>query len=198
MLFSDFHNYLQHPEALDEDSLPLLKSLVQQYPAFQAAWMLLLKNLKTLNDPEFDDYLKLGAIRVADRRRLYYFLMQEGQSGDTAQSADELDFLSKEYLATGAYQLNRHEEQEESLADLVKSFRKKQVEKEALEPEASENANFDKKAESEFVTETLAKIYARQGLYKQAILAYEKLSLKYPEKNTYFAGQIEEIKRLMN
>ena len=50
-------------------------------------------------------------------------------------------------------------------------------------------------AENEdFVTETLAKIYAQQGNFKRAISAYEKLSLKFPEKNDYFARLIQELK----
>ncbi|MDA9938149.1 hypothetical protein N9D34_00870 [Salibacteraceae bacterium] len=50
-------------------------------------------------------------------------------------------------------------------------------------------------AENEdFVTETLAKIYAQQGNIKKAISAYEKLSLKIPEKSNYFARLIQELK----
>ena len=52
--------------------------------------------------------------------------------------------------------------------------------------------------DEDLITDTLAKIYISQKHYAKAILAYEKLSLKYPEKKLYFASQIRKIKELKN
>jgi hypothetical protein len=46
------------------------------------------------------------------------------------------------------------------------------------------------------MTETLAKVYLEQKKYNKAIQAYEILILKYPEKSSFFADQINEIKNL--
>lgn len=48
--------------------------------------------------------------------------------------------------------------------------------------------------DDDLATETLAKIYTKQGNYKKAIRIYEKLCLKFPDKMPYFVALIQKIK----
>ena len=51
---------------------------------------------------------------------------------------------------------------------------------------------------SELMTETLAKIYVKQKKIKKALYAYKILSLKYPEKSSFFANQIIKLEKKRN
>ena len=51
---------------------------------------------------------------------------------------------------------------------------------------------------SYLMTETLARVYLEQKKYQKAIQAYEILILKYPEKSSFFADHISEIRNLQN
>jgi tetratricopeptide (TPR) repeat protein len=56
-----------------------------------------------------------------------------------------------------------------------------------------ESSNADASA---LMTETLARVYLEQKKYQKAIQAYEILILKYPEKSSFFADRILDIKNL--
>ena len=51
---------------------------------------------------------------------------------------------------------------------------------------------------SDLVSETLATIYANQGNIDKAIDTYKVLSLKFPEKSSYFAALIENLESTRN
>jgi len=82
------------------------------------------------------------------------------------------------------------------------------------EPKKTEYYNFDKpkkefyspvkKAKESLsennmpVSETLAKIFALQGNYPKSIYVYEQLILIFPEKKSFFATQIKNLKKKLN
>ncbi len=73
-----------------------------------------------------------------------------------------------------------------------------------IKPPSSEKLGTENKAQKsavdqdEIITETLVRIYVDQMLYTKAIGAYQKLMLKYPEKSSYFAGQITQLQKKIN
>jgi tetratricopeptide (TPR) repeat protein len=295
-----------------EDTVPVNRQmlgevyeLIDIFPYFQSAHMLLLKGLQNNADVKFENQLRTSAIHIADREVLYYLLKtktspeieqgenkqeivsSEGQVYDTQQTVIEYA-KNSEYLineiekVSGETQtmeqqdtgnqtpghsilISTESDNEESArvmllideesspsedkffymdpgfsvpessdlleldldegkaiiydevvldeehSDYVEKNSKKQLQTELIDkfiianPRIEPNREkVDQNAEDiskplveergGFVTETLARIYINQGYYSKAIDIYEKLSLKFPEKSSYFASQIEKVK----
>lgn len=90
---------------------------------------------------------------------------------------------------------NKKPEKPISEQELLKNFlENKSIQRERIKV-FDANLHVSKSIEdnSDIVTETLAKIYAAQGLDNKAIEVYQKLMLLNPEKSTYFADLIEKL-----
>ena len=61
----------QHPEMLNRDTLYELRRITAEYPYYQPARLLLLKNLYLLHDATFDEELRRSAIYFTDRKILF-------------------------------------------------------------------------------------------------------------------------------
>jgi tetratricopeptide (TPR) repeat protein len=60
-----------------------------------------------------------------------------------------------------------------------------------------EPENTSEGVEEEYFTETLARIYIKQGRYSKALEIIQRLSLQVPKKNAYFADQIRFLEKLI-
>jgi hypothetical protein len=67
-----------------------------------------------------------------------------------------------------------------------------------LKPELDTDVT-DKRKEGEegYFTETLARIYIKQGNYSKALEIIRQLSLDNPKKNAYFADQMRFLEKLI-
>jgi hypothetical protein len=284
-----------------------VSDLINIFPYFQSAYLLLLKGLQNTGDVKFENQLRVSAIHIADREVLYYLLRKEPSAsvehevtpakpvtseinsedsqqvvietaknsedlineiekstGDggledysdntqqntghtiliTAEADDdemssivllvdeesgsveekiiymdpgfsvpehidllELDLENKAHITdedTGSEGEQYHSEEsseKQHRADLIDKFilanpRIEPVKERSDGPVEDITKPFVEE-EDRFLTETLARIYIRQGYYSKAISIYEKLCLKFPEKCSYFAFQIEKVNELI-
>ena len=60
-----------------------------------------------------------------------------------------------------------------------------------------DNQDTDDEHQPEYFTETLARIYIKQGRYSKALEIIKRLNLLYPKKNRYFADQIRFLEKLI-
>lgn len=119
MKATDLYRLMESPALLTEDTLQQLKQIVDEFPYFQIARMLYLKNLAVLNDIRFGAELKKMAIYVPDRRKL--FTLIEGERfGLQLQSAKEENPTREDaFSLIDAFLSNREEEEPKTDASLL-------------------------------------------------------------------------------
>ncbi|WP_346862812.1 hypothetical protein [uncultured Draconibacterium sp.] len=188
-----FYTHLQNADSLNEHTLENLKNITEEFPWFQAGWMLYLKNLKNCNDPAYETVLKKVAVMVPERKNLFRFLNSELPAQQPS--------IEKLKAASTLYQLEGETSASDSLIDRFLNSGSSVIRKKADVLNGVENKELIEKSvaeNDEIITETLASIYFQQKNYEKAQRAYQKLSLKYPEKSVYFAARIKEIEVLKN
>mgnify|MGYP001766189725 FL=1 len=186
---SDFSRNWWLSETASENEL---KTITEKYPWFQAGWLFYLKRLKAGNPELFADvYKKVSAIIPNQKIISNYLNQTETESfiavnnyilPDTSEKQPDIagNSLIDKFLKSGNTSLKSKISNDETVENHLNPEEKSAIESDDL------------------ITETLAAIYLRQKKYEKAQKAYEKLSLKYPEKSIYFASQIKEIEKLKN
>ena len=245
-----FLQYLRSDSILDTNSLKEIKTVCDEYPYFQTAHILLIKNLRKLRKSDYFENLKKNIVFISNKEVLYQHInsidnlltnetdlkkevkkengvkekivvdKKEIQTDDIIIVDDKHISekkgrkVEKDYFKVedDYFELDLSlNEQSESSSDikepitdknsLIEEFINTQPRIIPKDEPVGESVDISKESvieNEDYLTETLAKVYIKQGYYSKAMFIYEKLSLKYPEKSIYFAAQIENVKKLSN
>ncbi len=131
------------------------------------------KPAKKVESPEQEDTSTLKVVRRRSGKvQSTTFESVEAKSEDENKDKiiDEFISSSPKISKSDKSKITSEEEEKEDLSDQSSRF------------------------QADIGTEYLAEIYVEQGKVSRAISIYEKLSLKFPEKRSYFVARIEELK----
>ena len=194
---------LKNPHKISQNEAIFIDELVKEFPYFQAARAIQLKNHKNLDSFQFEKILNKTAIYTSHRRILFDFIehnfLADNINSKNSKTQKVLKKTESKTFVNWLEQVNLVPIDRSNESPTIEKFisKKPKLNIKLIEEPVIQNDNESTELFKEsLVTETLAKLYVEQENYEKAIQTYKILILKFPEKNSYFASAIKKLKKL--
>ena len=174
MVVEEIFKIIEVEELQNDENLAKLDIFLKKHSFHSTALIARLIILKNIGSVRYTSELRKCALFVQSRKKLFNILIK-----------------NKTKVFVEPYQ---NFNQKFTILEWIEKIEEKKENPSFFS--ATETAKKSLSENDDFITETLAKIYKEQGHFDKAINAFEKLILKFPEKNTLFASQINEIKKI--
>ncbi len=181
---------LDKVKSLKKEDQLLFKKLSRRYPIFIPFKVINLILSKKYNSLDYDENLEICSKQISDRTYLYKIIqnkiLSEDEKFELLSDLKEKSFDNKKSFIEwikSTKSLTKNKDLDYS-SDMVYSLFKD-----------SKKKKIKKIKKEDYMTETLAELYIEQKKFKDALKAYQILSLKYPEKISLFADQIIFLKK---
>jgi hypothetical protein len=187
-----FSKIIEGFDPMDSSKSLELKKILNSYPYFQSASAYYLKTLKAQKKDSYQELLPKTAILTFNRSILRNWLYSdEIKDNQDKIKTEKYSFL--DWFDVINDDISKVDEKFDLIDEFIKNSPKIKINNDY---DVKSSFKTDQKIKDELITETLAKIYVKQEKFNKAIKAYEILSLKYPKKSSFFADQINDIKKL--
>ena len=187
-----FSKIIEGFDSMDSSKSLELKKILNSYPYFQSASAYYLKTLKAQKKDSYHELLPKTAILTYNRSILRNWLYSDEIKDNQGKiKTEKYSFL--DWFDVINDDMPKVDEKFDLIDEFIKNSPKIKINNDY---DVKSSFKTDQKIKDELITETLAKIYVKQEKFNKAIKAYEILSLKYPKKSSFFADQINDIKKL--
>lgn len=187
-----FSKIIEGFDSMDSSKSLELKKILNSYPYFQSASAYYLKTLKAQKKDSYHELLPKTAILTYNRSILRNWLYSDEIKDNQGKiKTEKYSFL--DWFDIISDDMPKVDEKFDLIDEFIKNSPKIKINNDY---DVKSSFKTDQKIKDELITETLAKIYVKQEKFNKAIKAYEILSLKYPKKSSFFADQINDIKKL--
>lgn len=187
-----FSKIIEGFDPMDYSKSLELKKILNSYPYFQSASAYYLKTLKAQKKDSYHELLPKTAILTFNRSVLRNWLSSD-EIKDNQEKIKTEKYSFLDWFDVINDDIPRVDKKFDLIDEFIKNSPKIKIDNKS---EVKSSFKTDQKIKDELITETLAKIYVKQEKFNKAIKAYEILSLKYPKKSSFFADQINDIKKL--
>lgn len=189
---NSFSKIIEGFDPMDSSKSLELKKILNSYPYFQSASAYYLKTLKAQKKDSYHELLPKTAILTFNRSVLRNWLSSD-EIKDNQEKIKTEKYSFLDWFDVINDDIPRVDKKFDLIDEFIKNSPKIKIDNKS---EVKSSFKTDQKIKDELITETLAKIYVKQEKFNKAIKAYEILSLKYPKKSSFFADQINDIKKL--
>jgi len=184
-------------EALKSMTVPQLESLLENYPWFTAARSEYFSRCRETMD---EDAFRRAVARVGVYliSRGDFLKIVSGKEEVKEAPVEETPAKPSYYVVGGDYFSKEDFSELEQSGQAIETpvFNPIGLTLDMVQSPAELSVERKEYSEDDFLTETLATVYADQEFYTRAIEIYEKLILLYPEKSAYFATLIEKVNNI--
>ena len=173
----EINKYFENLPIEPEAQLAVLEQYHHKYPASHFVTFFYLKMLQEKSPKKYEEVKSKLLLSILNRKEFHHCKLEYFTTNEIEEEKiDEIAFLA---------------------AQLQQNIPKIKFDPDKHNAEIN-LAELGEIEDIEFISETLAMVYAEQGYTGKAVSMIKKLMVQYPEKNTYFAALIETVKKSVN
>lgn len=175
----------------------IIKPEIRLEPKINTLEQSILTSIKEASQIEADENIKIAVEKLEIGKPLD-FSVNEKHSFQEWLQLSRTQPIDREKESIGNSKTPLLDDEKKKKAELIDKFIEASPKISPVKQGTTSIVHFEpnKEDNSYLMTETLARVYLEQKKYQKAIQAYEILILKYPEKSSFFADHISDIKIL--